>query len=401
MSNIKIQVKRIQWNNITTEHVVLFAFALFLVSEFTATTIYSINISHWGAMRKMFEILTAGLLILVIISDAFSQRKKIPRVQLVGYIVMLCLGAISLLFSKRETTVFFVLMFLVMGCVADPQKVLKTYFVLTLTMTIIVLLSLGAGVLPNYVQRLTDRTRYYCGFIYVTYLANYFFHLLIVWVALRKKEITVLSTAVILIINYLIYHFTDTRAAFYMVFMLLFVLWIHRLFPRFFRLRWVKRLFVGAAAVLAIVAIGLSAFYIGGNPFFEFMNRLMNGRLWLAFCAIREYGISLFGTVTEWNVSTLSTVTDKPYFYVDSSYVNIMLSYGVVFLILIVIGFTFLEKRNIRKKNDLFCIAVLMLLVHSFSDPQLLDFRFDPFLLMLFDACFNVREKKQLELKNN
>lgn len=65
-------------------------------------------------------------------------------------------------------------------------------------------------------------------------------------------------------------------------------------------------------------------------------------------------------------------------------------------MILVVFGFVFLSKRALKEKQYVLCIALIMLAVHSFSDPQLFSLQYDPFLILIGTAVFR---KAPLPLK--
>ena len=81
------------------------------------------------------------------------------------------------------------------------------------------------------------------------------------------------------------------------------------------------------------------------------------------------------------------------YFYVDSSYVNIALTYGMVALIFIVLCFAILNYKAFKKGNYKLCIIFAFLALHSFTDPQLLELKYNPFLIILLAAFIPSMEK--------
>ena len=68
------------------------------------------------------------------------------------------------------------------------------------------------------------------------------------------------------------------------------------------------------------------------------------------------------------------------YNYVDCAYLNILINYGVIVLLILCIGFMFIGK-GVKEKNT--CIVIIFLAIHSITDPQLIELMYNPFLLLL------------------
>lgn len=71
----------------------------------------------------------------------------------------------------------------------------------------------------------------------------------------------------------------------------------------------------------------------------------------------------------------------KDYFFIDSSYMNIILVYGVISLICVCLIFTYITKISIKKCDYLLPFVIFMIAVNSFVGQQLLDIAYDVFLL--------------------
>ena len=106
----------------------------------------------------------------------------------------------------------------------------------------------------------------------------------------------------------------------------------------------------------------------------------------LSYEGIQNYGIHLFGQAIEWVGGTVyyDTETDfSSYNYVDSSYIQILLSYGIIFLIVLLIGYHLLGKRIVERQEWYLGLVIVLSAVHSMFDPQLLWLQYDVFILCL------------------
>ena len=117
-----------------------------------------------------------------------------------------------------------------------------------------------------------------------------------------------------------------------------------------------------------------------GYGFLDELNRILTSRLQLGWNAINIYNINLFGQKIEW-VNETQYLSEIQYLYVDSSFLNILLNYGIVLLFLILLSFYLLGKLNFTK-NLSYLIAISMIGIHSMFDPQFLLIMYNPLIIM-------------------
>ncbi|MCD8019182.1 MAG: hypothetical protein LUF92_06235, partial [Clostridiales bacterium] len=84
--------------------------------------------------------------------------------------------------------------------------------------TVTIFLSL-TGVIPNWLYVFTGRNRYSLGFYYPTHLSSCFFYFSILTLYLLKDKFKIQYFILLEFLNYVIYKFTDSRAAFALLFM--------------------------------------------------------------------------------------------------------------------------------------------------------------------------------------
>ena len=166
-------------------------------------------------------------------------------------------------------------MFFVAGYNIKSAKILQRYLTVAVGTVLFTLILYALGIYKYDVMNSAGRVRRYLGFTYTTYLANYFFHFLLVYFVIRKRQITVLETAVILWMNWEIRQLTDTKAVYYEVILLLVLLWGYQLVPRIYQ-SWVFKIgTLSAMPSLAALIIYLSYVYTPANIFLFSLNRLL------------------------------------------------------------------------------------------------------------------------------
>lgn len=374
-----------------SEQLIIFAYCIYVVVNVLNTTQFK-NVAGWNIIVTSVKYFS-----LLAVCCSFLLNNLIRKNTLLLYIVFAILGVAVMLSSSRTSETVLVVAFVVAGRSIKSDKILKRYFAAVLSTVVFTLILYVLGVYAYDVMITGERTRLYLGFTYTTYLANYFFHLLLVYFVIKKSGIGVKDTVLIVLFNWCIYKLTDTKAVYYEVLLLLLLMWGLRMVPVIYK-GWVFRVgTLTAMPILAVLNIWLSYIYTPSNLFLVAINQLLTSRLSLGHLALERYGVSLFGSETAWVTGRYGIERTEAYFYVDSSYLNIALSFGMVTLILVIAGFLMLNRKALAEHQYVLCIVLIMLAVHSFSDPQLFDLKYDPFLIFIGTA---ILRKEALPLRN-
>ncbi|MCD7790140.1 MAG: hypothetical protein LUH55_06280 [Bacteroides thetaiotaomicron] len=379
-AKIKINVQR--KITITSESLYIVAYCMYVVSSILSTT----QFKYFGLGALIITLLKYIAVFVAAASVAMKRSLSKNWICVVGLMTALC-AAVMVTNERLSQTVILFLFILCGGVIMTSDRVFRAYLKVACITVIFTLLLYAAGIYEYDVYSSGGRTRLYLGFTYTTYLANYFFHFLLVYYSLKKKEIGVVDTCLVLAMNQVIYILTDTNAVYYEVYLFLIFLWILKLWKRPFKTKIFSLGAIVAMPIMCILAFFMSVRYDASKPIWVALNSLLTHRLSLAHNAIEEYGLSLFGSDIVWVTGRYGIERTEDYFYVDSSYINIALTFGVIVLILVLIGFCVLSHRAAKEQKYVLCISLILLAVHSFSDPQLLDLKYDPFLLLLV-WCF-------------
>ena len=112
------------------------------------------------------------------------------------------------------------------------------------------------------------------------------------------------------------------------------------------------------------------------------LNQALSGRLELGHKGYSLYGVKLFGSNVEY-VGFLDITEGESYFYIDSAYQQLLINYGV--LISLLLGIGFLKAISVFiNQNDIYTgTAIVFLLIHSMTDPQLIFTAYNPLIYMV------------------
>lgn len=140
--------------------------------------------------------------------------------------------------------------------------------------------------------------------------------------------------------------------------------------------------------ILAAFCILFSALFTVSSPFFMTLNDLLHRRLSLAKRGMLEHGIHLFSSGIH-NYG-MDSSADGFYNFLDCSYINLLIIYGVLVLL-----FYLLCMTSIQIKHKKYLYGAVILAVCAFScveEHHLSELPYNMFMLILF-ADFNVDKK--------
>ncbi|MBM7641774.1 hypothetical protein [Streptococcus loxodontisalivarius] len=278
-------------------------------------------------------------------------------------------------------------------------SILKVHLYTVVTLIILLLFCYGIGLLPGGYSLRESTMRYYLGFSYTSYLANFLFHIIITAIFVYKERLSLLVCAILLIINYGVYVLTDTKSAYYLSLLVLLVFICLKVFRLDLRhdmiknsriSRWVEQIAFPLSTIFVLI---LTLLYNTGNSFMIRLNQILTYRLMLGAKAIDKYPINLFGHKIVW----AGFNTGMEYLYVDSSFLNILLNYGIISIVLFSLGYYILGKKNIYR-DGFYMLAFVFLILHSLFDPQYIEISYNPFTLFLSLTLLTHKEVQKIEL---
>ncbi|MCR5426664.1 MAG: hypothetical protein K6E81_07535, partial [Lachnospiraceae bacterium] len=270
-------------------------------------------------------------------------------------------------------------------------------------------IGLGIGVLVLYVawvctmNGLTLYVLYYgskhaMGMNYSTDLAAHLFYLMAAVFWLRRGKLSAPGFVFyVFVTEYFIWHITgcriDTIAAILLLVGTFFYMFLDKAFDWIMRhVRYLVRfVYVILCALMVILTVTYrpGASVLGKIPGVgSFTERLNLGQR-----GLKEYAISFLGTYVEEHGFGGTNALTETYFFIDSSYIRMVLLYGILFLTAYLIAETVLLHRLEKKQAYyamflLLIVAVTGLIDHHIADPSYNIFG----VLVLTDLCWEPRK---------
>lgn len=280
------------------------------------------------------------------------------------------------------------------------EKILKVTLVMQAAVFAVTVVCSQIGILEDFIWDAGSRDRHGLGYTHSLLGSHFVLFMSLILVVLLGK-MTVWATALILAANYLMYVFTDSRATLLLAGGFVVLAWIVGWIGKIMKPNRVLAALVG---VLPIAYFGIYVaitrrftWYTWQSDMVNRINDLTHGRLKLEFYAWNNYGMTLFGQKIKWIAeSTMKNDPTSIYNYVDNAYMQSMFNYGILFVILLCVGFGIVLYRNMQKGNYLMVAVLAIVLVHGLVNPQLVELAYNPFLLLLSGAfCFGKAECKK------
>jgi hypothetical protein len=271
---------------------------------------------------------------------------------------------------------------------ANSRRLVLSATVLRSAILITLVMSSALGLSPDYVFDSTTRMRHSLGFYWTASAPHLFLFVSLQCIYLFKnvKARNFYIICIVLeIINVILYLLTDTRMPFLIttVFLLFCVLEkiLHEKWNIF---NYIKKIAPLIPISICIFSI-LFPLYNQNSMIWEFLNKVLSGRMYLGKNGIINYGLTLFGQKIEWiGLSITNPQMNEKYNYVDCSYIRILLDHGLLFLTVCIAIYTIIIYKA-RKNRDLYLlVTIFAILVLSMIDHRLIDMTFNIFPVLAF-----------------
>jgi O-antigen/teichoic acid export membrane protein len=324
-------------------------------------------------MRCSAYLLVCGKLVLDLLDRRFS-KKELLIAGMTG-ILLLVSGYIT---KNKNLLIYWI--FILAAHDIELEKLAKWSVIAHLAGLGFVVGSCYLHILENHIFDPAIRMRESLGFSYTTECSNFFFYTILCWIYWRKEKISWKEIGAMAVIQVFLFAKTDTKNAFSLG---MAALCGSSVLKCSSFLRTYRKIYtlpaVGLAPAASTVMLVLSAYYNPDKAWMNGLNQLINGRLLLGKNAFDTYGITWLGQQIEW-VGGVSS-SGNAYNYVDSSYVQTLLNFGIIVYAMVLIGLIVFGISIAKKKDTCLLLVFLLIVIHSMFDPQLLWIGYDAFCM--------------------
>ena len=380
-------IEKLKDKKILRNSLFIAAWALYLVARLLALTEWHALATNdvFPTILQYTEYVSAALALLVILLN-FILRVYNWKV-VVAYGFFAATIAVSAFFSANRTLI---LVFLILGAAfgQSGKRIITISSLIIAVVLLVVVFCSQVGLAQNItLSRWSTGGQFgsyreSLGFLYASTGASIYFGFLLQYIFLRKEKIHFWELIILELINGFFFFKTDSRMPFYFGTVVL----VFFLVLSFFKERWkvtsrLKGLLIAAPSLIATLSI-ISYFLF--DPLVEIWKKVdgvLSLRLTYGANALREYGVKAFGQPIIW-IGHGSGKETGIYNYVDCAYLQILIQYGIVLLMVIIALYTVGMIRSFRK-NDYWTVCLLgIVCIYSITEPYLLNIAVVPIPLL-------------------
>lgn len=349
---------------------------------------------------QYYELLRIAMVGVVLIKFGLSDAWTLKEVS--EYFVFWLIFALA---AYKTGYVFLIeIAFLVLGAKdINFDSIAKMYLLISSFIFLTAFLGSLFGVIPNYVFYKGTEAKNSFGIIYSTDFAAHILFNIIVYTFLRGKKVGYFECLLIGLLGIAVYKYSRARMNFGAIIIVAVLIAFFRCLDQYIKKgSWQEKLQKIMEVLMALsfiicssASILLTKFYNPQNVFLKKLNTWLSARLSLGKSGLEKYGITLFGSPFE--LIGTNYVAKEGYNFIDSSYVLIMLRYGLLVLTLLIIAFTLLAFKAVRLKNRGLLIALFVIAVQCMIEHHFLEMNYNIFLLLPFSFISKGEEQREAE----
>ena len=334
-----------------------------LVSIVVSVVVFFNTISTTMLDRTFFQVKVNFLfLVVLLLGLRFLYKMRVSYKYLILSILLLLSGGL-VYFQTNRLNFLVYSMLLVLLVNVDMKVVLRNYVVVAGILVVGVFLLSLVGMVPNLQYNRAGVIRNSFGFIYPTDFASHCFYLFLAISYLLKDKFIWTRSLFGVLLSAFIIKYCDARLNALSI-LLATVIFIYFYYSNGKKLK-IFALLPYSAVVFASTVTYLSYKFSWSNPFLVSINKLITGRLALGRNAFDTFGVHLFGTRNvQFIGSGGKTESVIGYNYVDSSYVQMLFTYGIVPVVLLIIIYVVASRKQ-YKDGQYLLVAILSLIAFN------------------------------------
>ncbi|WP_367342070.1 hypothetical protein [Limosilactobacillus sp.] len=371
------------------------AFIFGLVITFLQTTTFIQFVSN-HALTRLIYISLALLVAKLLCFDDHDIR------QLLLDLVMMALLGCSWYLSQSLPMITMGL-FVITARNIDFHQIVQTYLTVGLIIFAVVIVSALVGIIPNIIFHRQDVVRLSFGIIYTTDFAAHVLSLVMAYCYLNFSKLNWRYYCCIVLIAIFIMKVCDARLDTACLLLIIPVIWFAQQAQRGNRgAQLVTKFYWGVTPIMAYATVMMAWLFNNQKNWMLRLDQLVSGRLTISHQALGKYGISWFGqhlTERGWGFGA-AHVNDQNYFFIDSSFMRMVIISGLVLGIIVVFWMTKISWQSIQAEDYALAAIIVILTISAMVEQHLLEIDYDPFLLAAYSIVYTSDRQSRMEKKN-
>ena len=371
-----------------------------LVSIVVSVVVFFNTISTTMLDRTFFQVKVNFLfLVVLLLGLRFLYKMRVSYKYLILSILLLLSGVLVYVQTNRLNFLVYS-MLLVLLVNVDMKVVLRNYVIVAGILVVGVFLLSLLGMVPNLQFNRAGVIRNSFGFIYPTDFASHCFYLFLAISYLLKDKFIWTRSLFGVLLSAFIIKYCDARLNALSI-LLATVIFIYFYYSNGKKLK-IFALLPYSAVVFASVVTYFSYKFSWSNPFLVSINKLITGRLSLGRNAFDTFEVHLFGTRNvQFIGSGGKTESVIGYNYVDSSYVQMLFTYGIVPVVLLIIIYVVASRKQYKDGQYLLVAILSLIALNCMIEAFWFVPTYNIFMFLLFTTnTFSKKESNDIVASN-
>lgn len=346
--------------------------------------------------QKLFKLMTYSSYALVVCSvfmDFVYSKSEVIQISIIVLITL-----VGSYFSGN--TIMLLMLYIYGAKRINTERVIR--FVCGWFIGAFLIIAVGSkiGIIENWdFFTETSRPRWGLGFTYPTHTSSALFSAVLLFCYVQKDKLKIWHIAVIEAVNYWVYTYTDSRAGAYLILIVPVAFYLLRYIHTPVRTSSFRGVLEFVFPICAAAIIILTIRYNGAG-LLQKLDQILSGRLRYSQYSLKEYGVHLFGQRITWiGWGGIGHTHDKlpgEYNYVDSSYLQLLLTHGVLVWSMLMLLWTGSSFFAVLSNDRYLAWALAFLAVYCMVEQWLMNLGANPFLIILAKPLFNSSECRQI-----
>lgn len=350
------------------------AFIIYLVTHFLMGTMYVYIFYDIGLSipYRIMMVAVALAIIKILFFNRISNWQELTIEILVGLLL-----AVTAINSQTMDLLYYYIMILAAKDL-DFKQILKVFIYIEVFMLLFSAFSVYMGWILEVVNMRTGNTgiRLSLGSVYPTDLAARIFYISLAYVTLKKFKLSLPEYISLLAIGTFIYFVTDTKVDALLVLLLIIVSASYNAVTRILYKVGVNTITLIAGVIIGIEIL-LTYLYTANSRILNIINSALSGRLNYGHTAFKKYNVTMFGQFIKERANGGIHKEKFNYFFIDVSYLRVLMFGGVVAFVALVIMLIYLANKFMNDKTICLLVTLLFAALSSLIDQHLMELSYN------------------------
>lgn len=375
------------------ENLYLLYFGLITIMAFKDTTMFSFG---WTE-TQLHLVLIFGILV-IFAKTACGRPWELYEILIAG----IAAGVLILCWHHYMRPYILDLAVLIIGARdVDSDKVVRVFLWVSTVCLVITMVAALTGQIENLIYVQEERGgifRISFGSIYPTDFSAHVFFSVACYLWLRFQNIRYRDIVLTVYLGIFCLYFCGARTSAFGLFLLAFFFLLKK--KEILKENWkIQCAGIFCMPFFAVGSILLALFYRQDSGWMRLLNRILNTRLSQGHEGFERYSVPLLGqeVVMNGNGGALHLEEGVKYFFLDSSYINILLQYGIMVLAMLMALSVWIMFRVMKAKMPGRMFILVVVFLCCVMEQHLMEIAYHPFWLMALTGMM-ISDKNQTHL---